>query len=80
MGFALAIGVLHFWMKVQLLKHGFPVKWLMWFGDDSRMWQQYREQARKKRWAVWPYYVYWALWLAFLTSLAMLIPVFRKPS
>ena len=76
-GFGLALNALHFWMRFRLLKHGLPVKWLMWFGDDSRMWQQYREQARLRNWAVWPYYAYWTLWRALLASMAMLIPVFR---
>jgi hypothetical protein len=50
----------------------------MWFGDDERMWRQYRVAARTKGWAEWPYYAYWGLWLAFLASIALLIPVFRK--
>jgi hypothetical protein len=30
-------------MKVLLLKHGFHMKWLMRFGHESRMWQQYQD-------------------------------------
>lgn len=74
----IAINFLHFWMKIRLQKHGFPVKWLIGFGDDSRMWKQYREAAKSKGWSVWPYYMYWSLWIILLVSLALMIPTLRR--
>lgn len=73
-----AVAILHFWMKIRSEEAGLPVKWWMTFGDESRMWQQYREYAKAHNWAVWPYYLYVMLIAGFLAS--VLIAVLAESS
>lgn len=70
---ALAVNVLHFWMKFRLLNANLPVKWMMMPWDDWRMWKTYRTEAPARNWPVWPFYAYKALLLVFGLSGIMVL-------